>query len=95
MEGECWRTTQEQRGVYAERSLWSGTGWCAREMRKRRGGQMQVCRKGQASIVLLFGFHSVHWSVTLRASPAAQLGLSQPWQHQVAERERSGNVVGV
>lgn len=53
---------EEWRGEYTERSLWSETGWCARRMRKRTRSQMQVCQRGRASIVLLFGFHSVHSS---------------------------------
>lgn len=54
---------EEEKGVYAERSLWSGTGWCARGMKKRTGSHMQVCQRDQTSIVLLFGFHSLHSSM--------------------------------
>lgn len=53
----------------------------------RGGSHMQVCRRGQVSIVLLLGFHSVHLSV--------RLGLSLTWQHQMAERERNENAVEV
>lgn len=32
MKGECWRKLQEWRGEPGERTLWLGTGWCAKEM---------------------------------------------------------------
>lgn len=57
---------EEWRVEHGGRSLCSVTECCARREKRTSGSLMRACQKGQASIVLLFGFHSIHLSTKIQ-----------------------------